>query len=54
MTEHIAGPARLAPLGLPDCHGKRIVGVVFRRCHGKPMTSEVFALKMRGESTRKG
>src|ERR1017187_4000831 len=35
VTEHIAGLPRPASLDLPDCHGKRVVGVVFHRGHGQ-------------------
>src|SRR5450759_4164583 len=54
VTEHIAGLACLAPLGLPDCHGKRVVGVVFRRGHGQPDDQRSFRVEDARREYQKG
>src|SRR5450759_2557147 len=54
VTEHIAGLACLAPLGLSGCHCKRVVGVVFRRGHGQPGHQRSFRVEDARREYQKG
>ncbi len=45
VAEHITGLPCLASPSLPDCHGKRIISIVFRRGHGQPNDQRSFLVK---------